>query len=95
MTTAKRQTLADFLFYSLCAGQTKAGPYGYSPLTLNLVSAGFDQVKKLKAADSGVNLNNRDVRSCNNPTFDGKNPNANKLAKLAPMPPSSRAASPG
>ena len=40
MTTAKRQTLADFLFYSLCAGQTKAGPYGYSPLTLNLVAAG-------------------------------------------------------
>ena len=26
MTTAKRQTLADFMYYSLCAGQTKAGP---------------------------------------------------------------------
>ena len=26
MTTAKRQSLADFLYYSLCAGQTKAGP---------------------------------------------------------------------
>ncbi len=51
MTTAKRQTLADFMYYSLCAGQTKAGPYGYSPLPLNLVQAGFEQIAKLKAAD--------------------------------------------
>jgi len=43
MTTAKRQTLADFLYYSLCSGQTKAGPYGYSPLPLNLVQAGFQR----------------------------------------------------
>ena len=86
MTTAKRQSLADFLYYSLCAGQTKAGPYGYSPLPLNLVSAGFQQVAKLKAADSGVDLTNRDVRSCNNPTFDGKDPNKNVLAQIAPAP---------
>ena len=41
MTTAKRQTLGDFMYYSLCEGQTKAGPYGYSPLPLNLVQAGL------------------------------------------------------
>jgi len=86
MTTAKRQTLADFLYYSLCAGQTKAGPYGYSPLPLNLVQAGFEQIGKLKAADSAVDLTDRDVRSCNNPTFDGKNLNQNKLAEEAPQP---------
>ncbi|WP_068399360.1 substrate-binding domain-containing protein [Kribbia dieselivorans] len=86
MSTAKRQTLADFLFYSLCAGQTKAGSYGYSPLPLNLVQAGFDEIKKLKTADSGVELANRDVKSCNNPTFDGRNINNNKLAQIAPMP---------
>lgn len=86
MTTAKRQTLADFLYYSLCAGQTKAGPYGYSPLTLNLVQAGFQQIAKLKKADPAVDLTDRDVRSCNNPTFDGKNPNRNKLAEIAPQP---------
>ena len=63
MTTAKRQTLADFLYYSLCAGQTKAGPYGYSPLPLNLVQAGFDQIAKLKAADPAVDLTDRDVSS--------------------------------
>lgn len=86
MTTAKRQTLADFMYYSLCAGQTKAGPYGYSPLPLNLVQAGFQQLAKLKKADGEVDLENRDVRSCNNPTFDGKNLSNNVLAQKAPQP---------
>jgi phosphate ABC transporter phosphate-binding protein len=86
MSTAKRQTLADFMYYSLCAGQTKAGPYGYSPLPLNLVQAGFQQLAKLKTADSKVDLTDRDVRSCNNPTFDGKNLNKNVLAETAPQP---------
>jgi phosphate transport system substrate-binding protein len=86
MTTAKRQTIADFLYYSLCAGQTKAGPYGYSPLPLNLVQAGFDQIAKLKVADPAVDLTDRDVKSCNNPTFDGKDLAKNKLAEIAPQP---------
>jgi phosphate ABC transporter phosphate-binding protein len=86
MSTAKRQTLADFMYYSLCSGQAKAGPYGYSPLPLNLVQAGFQQLAKLKQADPKVNLTNRDVRSCNNPTFDGKNLNRNVLADKAPQP---------
>ena len=30
MTTAKRQTLADFLYYSVCQGQAEIGPVGYS-----------------------------------------------------------------
>lgn len=86
MTTAKRQTLADFMYYSLCAGQTKAGPYGYSPLPLNLVQAGFDQIAKLKKADPDVDLTDRDVTQCNNPTFDGKHLDQNKLAAIAPQP---------
>ena len=86
MTTEKRQTLADFMYYSLCAGQTKAGPYGYSPLPLNLVQAGFQQIARLKKADSDVDLTDRDVRSCNNPTFDGKNLSHNVLADKAPQP---------
>src|SRR6478735_6966626 len=86
MSTAKRQTLADFMYYSLCAGQTKAGPYGYSPLPLNLVQAGFSQLAKLKTADPKVDLTDRDVRSCNNPTFDGKNLSHNVLADKAPQP---------
>ncbi|KQW49465.1 phosphate ABC transporter substrate-binding protein [Nocardioides sp. Root1257] len=86
MSTAKRQTLADFMYYSLCAGQTKAGAYGYSSLPLNLVQAGFQQLAKLKTADPKVDLTDRDVRSCNNPTFDGKNLNKNVLAETAPQP---------
>lgn len=86
MTTAKRQTLVDFMYYSLCQGQTKAGPYGYSPLPLNLVQAGFTQLARLGTADSGVELANRDVRSCNNPTFNGRNLNENRLATVAPAP---------
>lgn len=87
MSTAKRQTLADFMYYSLCTGQTKAGAYGYSSLPLNLVQAGFDQIAKLKAADPAVELTDRDVKSCNNPTFDGKNLDKNLLAEKAPKPP--------
>jgi phosphate ABC transporter phosphate-binding protein len=86
MTTAKRQTLADFMFYSLCTGQTKAGPYGYSPLPLNLVQAGFDQIAKLKAADPAVDLADRDVTRCNNPTFVAGNLSKNHLAEIAPLP---------
>jgi len=86
MTTAKRQTLADFLYYSLCEGQSKAGPYGYSPLPLNLVQAGFQQIGKLKAADSAVDLTNRTVTSCHNPTFVAGNLAKNHLAEIAPKP---------
>lgn len=87
MTTAKRQTLTDFMFYSLCQGQSKAGPYGYSPLPLNLVQAGFDQLKKLSTADPAVDFQNRDVTKCNNPTFVAGDLSKNKLAEIAPQPP--------
>ncbi len=86
MTTAKRQTLADFMFYSLCEGQSKAGAYGYSPLPLNLVKAGFDQLKLLKRADSKVEIAGRDVNKCNNPTFVSGDLSKNKLAQIAPQP---------
>ncbi|MCW2764314.1 MAG: phosphate transporter substrate-binding protein PhoT family [Nocardioides sp.] len=86
MTTAKRQTLADFMYYSLCSGQSKAGPYGYSPLPLNLVQAGFQQLAKLKKADPAVDLTNRDVTKCNNPTFVAGNLSQNHLAQIAPQP---------
>ncbi len=87
MTTSKRQTLSDFMFYSLCQGQSKAGPYGYSPLPLNLVQAGFDQLKKLAVADPAVDVTNRDVTKCNNPTFVAGDLSKNKLAQIAPQPP--------
>lgn len=86
MTTAKRQTLGDFLYYSLCEGQSKAGPYGYSPLPLNLVQAAFTQVAQLGVADKAVDLKNRSVTQCNNPTFVAGNLKRNKLAEIAPRP---------
>ena len=86
MTTAKRQTLADFLYYSICDGQKEVGPIGYSPLPINLVQAGFEQVGKLKQADGGVDLTARDVSTCRNPTFVAGDPSRNYLAEIAPQP---------
>jgi phosphate transport system substrate-binding protein len=87
-TTAQRQTLSDFLYYSICQGQGEIGPIGYSSLPINLVTAGFAQIAKLKAADPAVDLTNRDVSTCNNPTFIAGQPNVNHLAVIAPNPPS-------
>jgi ABC-type phosphate transport system substrate-binding protein len=86
MTTAKRQTLADFLYYSICQGQREIGPIGYSSLPVNLVQAGFTQINKLQVADSGVDLTKRDVSTCNNPTFIAGHPEQNYLAQVAPQP---------
>jgi len=88
MTTAKRQTLADFLYYSICQGQAEMGPIGYSPLPINLVEASFAQTNLLKAADPGVDLTARDVTTCHNPTFVAGQPTRNYLAEIAPQPPS-------
>jgi phosphate transport system substrate-binding protein len=86
MTTAKRQTLADFMYYSLCVGQKEMGPIGYSPLPINLVTAGFNQLAKLQVADPGVDLTQRDASTCNNPTFIPGQPTRNYLAEIAPQP---------
>lgn len=87
MTTAKRQTIEDFLYYAVCQGQGDIGPIGYSSLPVNLVSAGFSQLAKLKQADPGVVLTNRSVNSCQNPTFIAGHPSENHLAQIAPQPP--------
>lgn len=85
--TAQRQTLADFLYYSICQGQSEIGPIGYSSLPVNLVQAGFEQINKLKAADPAVDLTKRDVSTCHNPTFIAGHPDQNHLAQIAPNPP--------
>jgi ABC-type phosphate transport system substrate-binding protein len=87
ITTAKRQTIADFTYYSICQGQKEIGPIGYSPLPVNLVEAGFGQIDKLKTADPHIDLTDRNVKTCNNPTFVEGHPNTNYLAKIAPQPP--------
>jgi phosphate ABC transporter phosphate-binding protein len=87
MSTAKRQTLVDYLYYSVCQGQQEMGPIGYSPLPINLVQASFDQTNKLKLADPAVDITSRDVSTCHNPTFVAGQPTRNYLAEIAPQPP--------
>jgi phosphate transport system substrate-binding protein len=79
-TNDKGLTLAAFANYFLCEGQQQADVLGYSPLPINLVQAGLDQVLKIP----GGNPQNVNIQSCNNPTFstDG----SNKLATTAPQP---------
>jgi len=79
-TEDKGLTLADFSAYFLCEGQQQADVLGYSPLPINLVQGGLEQVRKIP----GGNPDNKSIASCNNPTFspDG----TNKLANEAPQP---------
>ncbi|GIF25130.1 phosphate ABC transporter phosphate-binding protein [Actinoplanes tereljensis] len=77
---AKGKTLGDFSYYFLCEGQQQADQLGYSPLPINLVQAGLEQVRRIP----GVDAQNVNIAKCNNPTFskDG----SNTLAKTAPFP---------
>ena len=87
MTTAKRQTLADFLYWDICGGQAEMGPIGYSPLPINLVEASFAQTNKLHTADKNVQLSHENVTTCHNPTFVAGHPTENYLAQIATEPP--------
>ncbi|MFB2556203.1 phosphate ABC transporter substrate-binding protein PstS [Herbiconiux liangxiaofengii] len=79
-TEAKGKTLGAFARYMLCEGQQQADTLGYSPLPLNLVQAGSEQIAKIPGAGAtGV-----DVSTCNNPTFGADGSNA--LAESAPQP---------
>ncbi|MEV6017520.1 phosphate ABC transporter substrate-binding protein PstS [Streptomyces sp. f51] len=79
-TKAKGKTLGAFSYYFMCQGQQQAPSLGYSPLPINLVKAGFDQIRRIP----GVQAQSINIRGCNNPTFssDGHN----KLAETAPYP---------
>jgi ABC-type phosphate transport system substrate-binding protein len=87
ITTPKRQSIADFEYYSICQGQKEIGPIGYSPLPVNLVEAGFGQINKLQQVDPGVDLASENILTCDNPTFVEGQPNTNYLATIAPLPP--------
>jgi phosphate ABC transporter phosphate-binding protein len=77
---AKGRTLGAFSYYFMCQGQQKAPELGYSPLPINLVQAGFDQIRRIP----GVQAQNINIRGCNNPTFTTSG--RNKLAETAPYP---------
>ncbi|PJJ64986.1 phosphate ABC transporter substrate-binding protein PstS [Compostimonas suwonensis] len=82
-TAEKGKTLGAFAKYFLCEGQQQADALGYSPLPMNLVLAGFEQIKRIP----GSNVADVDINTCNNPTFKpGESPENNQLAVTAPMP---------
>jgi phosphate transport system substrate-binding protein len=89
MSTPKRNTLAQFITWSICGGQAEVGPIGYSPLPINLAQASFQQMYKLHKADPAVSISNLNVGTdCGNPTFwAGHSSDVNHLAVIAPQPP--------
>ena len=83
-TKQKGATLGTFAHYMLCEGQQQAEALGYSPLPMNLVLAGFDQIARVPGANDAANIS---VKNCNNPTFKaGDSPTNNQLALTAPQP---------
>lgn len=77
------RTLGAFAEYVLCEGQQQATALGYSPLPMNLVLAGSEQIKRIP----GANRDGIDINRCNNPTFKpGDSPSNNQLAATAPYP---------
>ncbi|MFZ3496027.1 phosphate ABC transporter substrate-binding protein PstS [Streptomyces sp. 5.8] len=76
----KGKALGAFAYYFLCEGQRSVDRLGYSPLPINLVQAGLEQVRRIP----GVAVANIDIKNCRNPTFspDGRN----ILAETAPKP---------
>jgi hypothetical protein len=86
-TSGKRQSIADFEYYSICQGQSQIGGIGYSPLPVNLVEAAFSQIQKLQQADPSVDLTNLNIQTCNEPTFVPGQPSVNYLTTIAPQPP--------
>ncbi|MEU9453909.1 phosphate ABC transporter substrate-binding protein PstS [Streptomyces sp. NPDC048277] len=80
--TQKGKTLGAFAYYFLCQGQQHVDDLGYSPLPINLVQAGLNQVRKIP----GVDVESINIKNCHNPTFSGDG--SNTLAKTAPYPPS-------
>lgn len=88
-STDKGKTLAAFAQYFMCQGQQNAAKLGYSPLPVNLVMAGLEQIEKVPGETvlpAGKQVGLSDVKGCNNPTLDPSNPGSNLLAKKAPMP---------
>ncbi|WP_433530882.1 substrate-binding domain-containing protein [Micromonospora sp. CA-263727] len=81
-TTDHGETLGKFAYYFLCEGQRQAEVLGYSPLPVNLVERGMEQVQRIPGAQK-LNIKQK-IASCNNPTVSSSGGNA--LAQNAPQP---------
>lgn len=76
----KGKALGAFAYYFLCEGQRSVDRLGYSPLPINLVQAGLEQVRRIP----GVAATDIDIKNCKNPTFSADG--TNTLANTAPKP---------
>ncbi|MFE2344567.1 phosphate ABC transporter substrate-binding protein PstS, partial [Streptomyces sp. NPDC059431] len=76
----KGKALGAFAYYFLCEGQRSVDRLGYSPLPVNLVQAGLEQVRRIP----GVSVADIDIKNCKNPTFSSDG--TNTLAVTAPQP---------
>jgi phosphate ABC transporter phosphate-binding protein len=77
---AKGLTLGAFSYYAMCQAQQQSASLGYSPMPVNLVTAGFEQILKIP----GVAVQDINIASCKNPTFSADGTNV--LANNAPQP---------
>ena len=84
-TAAKGESLSEYIFYFLCAGQQKAEQLGYAPLPRNLVELGFDAVASIPGAVAAPAID-----QCSNPTITG-----GFLVPKATTPPTTAAPSSG
>lgn len=80
MNEDKGRSLSTYINYFLCEGQQKAEVLGYSPLPINLVQGGFEQVRRIPGF---VEPPDDNLAACNNPTFQG---GENILLRDAPFP---------
>jgi phosphate transport system substrate-binding protein len=78
----KGRTLSEFAAYFLCEGQQQADLLGYSPLPINLVQAGIDQINQIPGSTHKLDRNN--LAHCHNPTVSSDG--GNLVAKNAPQP---------
>ncbi|MCX6498983.1 MAG: substrate-binding domain-containing protein [Arthrobacter sp.] len=95
MNAAQGATLGFFANYALCEGQRPMGQLGYSPLPMNLVLAGMEQIRKIPGVDQETvrkmdqtrdSVSGGSAPACNNPTFKpGDSPSANQLVRTAPF----------
>jgi phosphate ABC transporter phosphate-binding protein len=83
LTTAKGYTLGKFGGYLLCQGQQQVDALGYSALPINLVEAGYAQLKKIPGAKVPT-VTTTIIRQCHNPTFSTNG--TNTLAQHDPYP---------
>ncbi len=95
LNPAQGATLGFFANFALCEGQRPMGQLGYSPLPMNLVLAGMEQIRKIPGVDQETVQKMDQTRdsvaggstpACNNPTFKpGDSPSANQLVRTAPF----------